>query len=594
MAVVQISRIQIRRGKAQGGTGIPQLASGELAWALDTQELYIGNGSVAEGAPAVGNTKIITELDLGVNGNILNLLKYIYKASETGIQTGPTTNSPVERGIQERLDDQVNLKNFGVVGDGVTDDTAAIQRAIFQLYANNNTTKASADTAGGIRNRVALMIPAGKYKITQTLYIPSYATIVGAGSHKSIFEHSGTGPIVQFVNDNSSAGSIDPIDNTTGISQPKGIILSGLSFVTTSFSTPGLQLDAVRDSIFDNITIKGAWEGELQNARESRGIWLRAKSALVTSERNTFRNITIEKFAYGVYSKQDILQNSFDNFFITDTRVGVVLGGDNVISDAANGSSAGEQYGPRQTHFSNGKFFNVKHQAVFLFYGTGNTFSDIKLDNVGNNGGGHLFAEFPQMFIKTQGNSVTNLWSDRSHGSDDADGNLNNIDADSNGDLSTPIAELLAVPFYPIVTGAGSYDFYGTQATNLSQITGYALAFRLPVSTDQYGVPQGNISYTVEYLYKSISSNFTRKGKFNIVADIDNNIIQYSDDYDFVGNDPLGDIALALDFKAVFLNEDGSLYTGAFGQSPFSIGIQYTNPLAGDSGVLVYSYNYTL
>ena len=60
MAVVQISRIQVRRGRALQGTGIPDnLASGEFAWAMDTQELYIGNGSVAEGAPAVGKTKII-------------------------------------------------------------------------------------------------------------------------------------------------------------------------------------------------------------------------------------------------------------------------------------------------------------------------------------------------------------------------------------------------------------------------------------------------------------------------------------------------------------------------------------------------------
>ena len=64
MAVIQISRIQVRRGRANSGTGFPQLASGELGWAVDTQELYIGNGSVAEGAPAVGNTRLLTVKDL--------------------------------------------------------------------------------------------------------------------------------------------------------------------------------------------------------------------------------------------------------------------------------------------------------------------------------------------------------------------------------------------------------------------------------------------------------------------------------------------------------------------------------------------------
>ena len=53
MAIVQISRIQVRRGRENTDTGLPQLASGEMAWAIDTQQLYIGNGSVSEGAPAV-------------------------------------------------------------------------------------------------------------------------------------------------------------------------------------------------------------------------------------------------------------------------------------------------------------------------------------------------------------------------------------------------------------------------------------------------------------------------------------------------------------------------------------------------------------
>ena len=62
MAVVQISRIQVRRGQKNAGAGLPQLSSGELGWAIDSRELYIGNGSVAEGAPSVGNTKILPSL----------------------------------------------------------------------------------------------------------------------------------------------------------------------------------------------------------------------------------------------------------------------------------------------------------------------------------------------------------------------------------------------------------------------------------------------------------------------------------------------------------------------------------------------------
>ena len=57
MPIVQISRIQHRRGKK---TDLPQLAAGELGWSVDDQRLYIGNGTVADGAPAIGNTEILT------------------------------------------------------------------------------------------------------------------------------------------------------------------------------------------------------------------------------------------------------------------------------------------------------------------------------------------------------------------------------------------------------------------------------------------------------------------------------------------------------------------------------------------------------
>ena len=72
MAIVQISQIQIRRGLNQD---LPQLASAEMGWSVDTQQLYIGNGSIAEGAPQTGVTEIMTKRSIaqataGFNANI--------------------------------------------------------------------------------------------------------------------------------------------------------------------------------------------------------------------------------------------------------------------------------------------------------------------------------------------------------------------------------------------------------------------------------------------------------------------------------------------------------------------------------------------
>lgn len=61
MAVIQISRIQHRRGLE---ADLPNLASAELGWSLDTRKLYIGNGTPEEGAPSVGRTEILTQYSI--------------------------------------------------------------------------------------------------------------------------------------------------------------------------------------------------------------------------------------------------------------------------------------------------------------------------------------------------------------------------------------------------------------------------------------------------------------------------------------------------------------------------------------------------
>ncbi len=59
----------------------------------------------------------------------------------------------------------LSARDFGATGDGVTDDTAALQRAID-----------AAQTTGAL-----LLIPAGNYLLTDTLRITAHVRIVGAG-----------------------------------------------------------------------------------------------------------------------------------------------------------------------------------------------------------------------------------------------------------------------------------------------------------------------------------------------------------------------------------------------------------------------------
>jgi len=158
MAVVQISKIQVRRGQKNSNSGVPQLSSAEFAWAVDSQELFIGNGSVLEGAPYVGNTKILTEHD-----NILELASsYQFASDDTAITLS------VPRSLQSKEDETVSVADFGAVGDGSTDCVAAFETAFTELFRNANDNY-----------KKELIIPNGEYLFTSDLAVPNGVILRG-------------------------------------------------------------------------------------------------------------------------------------------------------------------------------------------------------------------------------------------------------------------------------------------------------------------------------------------------------------------------------------------------------------------------------
>lgn len=227
MAVVQISKIQVRRGLKNGATGIPQLSNGEFAWAVDSQELFIGNGAINEGAPEVGNTKILTEHD--------NLLEFLetYRFS----QTDPAFTASIERTFQTKLDEYVSVKDFGAKGDGIVNDTTAFQNALTALFRNANT---------GYRKK--LYIPTGVYKISSALYIPSNAVIEGESKVNTVIN------LTQNVAFETSTGT-RPGSFSTG-NVPTNISISNLTFNTT---TNKIDITSVTNATFTNVIFKGSY-----------------------------------------------------------------------------------------------------------------------------------------------------------------------------------------------------------------------------------------------------------------------------------------------------------------------------------------------
>ena len=398
MAVVQISRIQLRRGQKNQGSGLPQLASGEMGWAIDTRELFIGNGSVSEGAPTVGNTKILTQYD-----DIFALANsYAYRGDEAFFLTGESAVSPIKRTLQDRLDDTVSIKAFGATGDSSQPAKVLLQRAIDQLYLN-------AAIKGSEQSRVELHIEAGIYSIDGTIYVPPNATIIGAGSDKTIIRTTTNAPIFQTVNDhpNTVLGVYEPDSSSTFNNQARNIKLKGMTLENTVADSKGIHIQTCRNSIFEDIIVKGPWTqvdsipGDYDN---DIGILITSLSGAVESKDNKFINCKVSGWAYGVMSNWDIDHHLFDKCEFSTLGNGFAFGVDMVLGSEAQGTSVG----PINTIISNSKFININRYGIWIENGTSNTSKSNSFSSVGNEAGAEHQPVYSVIYYKQPGNQSVN------------------------------------------------------------------------------------------------------------------------------------------------------------------------------------------
>jgi hypothetical protein len=226
MAVVQISKIQLRRGQKNSQSGIPQLSSAEMAWAIDTQELFIGNGSVAEGAPYVGNTKILTEHD-----NLLDLISGYRFANDD-----PSIINSVTRTLQSKLDEYVSIADYGAVSDGSTDCSDQFERAFTDLFRNVDD-----------RYKKTLIIPNGNYLFARDIEIPSNARIRGESRDGTVLLIESNN--IRLISD-IGTGLVD----FSSTDRPENIFISD---VTIKRSQGQVVLSGLKSSTFSNVLFEG-------------------------------------------------------------------------------------------------------------------------------------------------------------------------------------------------------------------------------------------------------------------------------------------------------------------------------------------------
>ena len=540
MAIVQISRIQVRRGQKNVGSGIPQLAGGEFGWAVDTRELYIGNGSVSEGSPAVGNSKILTEHD-----NLFSFAdQYTFQKNVATMQTGTTSMLPVARTLQERLDEKVSVKSFGATGDG-SDQTVVIQRAIDQLYLNSATK-------GSTASRVTLEIPAGEYLLSASLKLPPYVTIVGAGQDKVKITQGGNAPIFETVNSGSTPGSYAQDSSSTTLNQAQKILLKGLTLVQNTTNL-GISLVSCKESTFEDLIIEGAWTSGTAAGANQNAIRMNSLSTAVSCNRNKFKNIKIKGFATGVVSDYDVVENVFDQCEFDTLKYGVYFGENTTIGQQ------GMATGPQRNIFTDCEFHDIDQQGIFVHKGNFNSSNNNRFTSVGNNGGNEGNAT--HSIIKfTDGTALSNY-------------STNDFFARTS-DLSFNQNFISGYTYVPEVEGPGVFDNSYSYRFPVTQQNSAVRVLRCP------GYATRNVE--VEYIYKSSSVNAVREGKLDILVNLADGTASVTDDYTYLG---ASSYATNIEFSVALADENSDATND-------TVVISMKNTTTSDTGDILFKLRY--
>ena len=372
MAVVQISKIQVRRGQKNSNSGVPQLSSAEFAWAVDSQELFIGNGSVAEGAPYVGNTKILTEHD-----NILELISsYQFAANDTSITLS------VPRGFQSKIDEiEVSVVDFGAIGDGSADNVVFFETAFTQLFRNSNPNF-----------KKVLVVPNGEYIFSSDLRIPSGVIMRGETQRGAVLNIGSNN--IRFIT--STGLEIADFESGDESARPQNINVSNLTVQRTTGQT---VLSGVSASEFNDVRFKGAYDinsdAVSSLATEPAAIfWNNTIDGIKVTDIN-FNSCIFENTGIAVKCNQTVLFDTvvaFNKTRFFNNNTGVYING---VEGQGN-----------NWEFNNCIFEEIYANAFRSTNGTGTLIYRSKFKNCGNGVGASSAPETPIVYFEERANNI--------------------------------------------------------------------------------------------------------------------------------------------------------------------------------------------
>lgn len=192
--------------------GITPLANPFLSSSTGQVAFYAANGTYDLVVSKIGY--------LTVTISAIELDDLLAPSGSNSVGYLPAGTGAVSRTVQSKLRESVSVKDFGAVGDGVTDDTAAIQAAI---TAVKNTSK-------------QLFFPAGSYRVTSSLVMDAVGmSFIGAGGGGNARSSTGSAGVVGTGNNVSATQIIGDFNGGAVIRiKAQGCIVSNMTIARSA------------------------------------------------------------------------------------------------------------------------------------------------------------------------------------------------------------------------------------------------------------------------------------------------------------------------------------------------------------------------
>lgn len=306
----------------------------------------------------------------------------------------------VPRTVQSKLQEYISVKDYGAVGNGIADDTAAIQDAI-----NYAATLAAASPNRG----AAVDFPPGQYRCTATLTISSSRiSLRGRGSfHSQIIRGTNYGPTINILS--QTTGTLNILERI----EVSGLTLYHDISSAVAMTAPHLQAAGVVHGRFLDLDINnGAYGIYLYG-----GVDIEIKScdiigSFTTGANNGIAGVTLADAAASGYSVGSVVPLP-TQILISDTEV---FGPLNTGWQYALLINAAEDVTSSNCYYGNSRYYNVyiqqnaRNQPILEVAFTNGTYIDgsgadsVRIDGSAGSGAQYIgTVSFDGCDIKGQG-----------------------------------------------------------------------------------------------------------------------------------------------------------------------------------------------